>query len=93
MLTPLARRSASAALEVFDEHARADVDDQAVAVRPVAPAGQLGDLADERGREVVDDEEPEVLEHVRGFGTARAGHAGDDRDVENGLGVATSCGS
>ena len=34
------------------------------------------------GRQVVDHEEAEVLEHVRGLGAAGAGHAGDDRDVE-----------
>ena len=37
---------------------------EAVALRAAPAAGELGDLADERGRQVVDDEEAEVLEHV-----------------------------
>ena len=51
-------------VEIVDERAGADVDAEAVALRAAAAAGELGDLADERRRQVVDDEEPEVLEHV-----------------------------
>ena len=68
--------------EVVQEVAGAHVDDERVARRLLVAARQLGDLADEHRRQVVDHEEAEVFEHVRGFRPARAGHAGDDRDVE-----------
>ena len=63
--------SSSAAERSCEEVAGAHVDDERVARRRLVPAGQLGDLADEHRRQVVDHEEAEVLEHVRGLGTAR----------------------
>ena len=68
--------------EVVQEVAAADVDDERVTDRLLGAARELGDLADEHRRQVVDDEVAEVFEHVRGLGTAGAGHAGDDRHVE-----------
>ena len=68
--------------EVGEEVAGAHVDDERVTRRCLPSRGELGDLADEHGRQVVDDEEAEILEHVGGFRPAGTGHAGDDRDVE-----------
>jgi len=44
-------------------------------------AGQVDDLADERGRQVVDHVPTEVLHHSRRLRPSSAGHAGDDEDV------------
>ena len=46
------------------------------------PRAELGDLGDQRGRQVVDHEEAEVLEHVGRGRAPGARHAGDDGDVE-----------
>ena len=54
--------------EVVEEVAAADVDDEGVANRLLGAARELGDLADEHRRQVVDHEEAEVLEHVGGLG-------------------------
>ena len=61
---PCARSSRSAASSSSMNVAGAHVDDEREARRPLAPPAELGDLRDERGRQVVDDEEAEVLEHV-----------------------------
>ena len=68
--------------EVGEEVAGTDVDHQRVARRRLLPARELGDLADQHRRQVVDDEVAEILEHVRGLGATRAGHPGHDRHVE-----------
>ena len=60
--------SASAQREVVEEVAGAHVDDERVAGRLLAPARELGDLADEHRRQVVDHEEAEVFEHVGRLG-------------------------
>src|SRR4029079_6462310 len=70
------------AAEIVDEDSGPYVDDEPVAVRTPAAARQLRDLADERRRQVVDDEAAEVLEHVRSLRATGTGHAGDHRDVE-----------
>ena len=67
---------------IVDEVAGAHVDDQRVASGLLGASPSSRDLADERRRQVVDDEEAEILEDVGGLGTAGTGHAGDDGDVE-----------
>ena len=49
---------------------------------------ELGHLAEQRRRQVVDDEEPEVLEGVRGLGPAGARQPGDDREAVAGWALA-----
>ena len=58
--------------EVGEEVAGADVDDERVPGRRLAAGRELGDLADQHGRQVVDDEVAEVLEHARRFRPTRA---------------------
>src|SRR3954451_12449211 len=68
--------------EVVDELARAHIDHEPEPLRALRPAPELGHLGDERRRQVVDHEEPEVFEHVGGRGATGPGHPGDDGDVE-----------
>src|SRR5450759_3018798 len=69
-------------VEVVDERAGARVDDEREPGRPLPVPGQLRDRGDQRRREVVDDEEPEVLEDVSGRGPPGPGEPGDDEEVE-----------
>ncbi len=68
--------------EVVDELARAHVDHEAELLGTLGALPELGDLDDERGRQVVDHEEAEILEHVGRGRPPRTRHAGDDGDVE-----------
>ena len=73
--TPLADDLAQAA----EERAGPDVDDDGdVLAVAVALVDHPDDVGDQRGRQVVDDEEAEVLELLGGRAAAGAGHAGDD---------------
>ena len=47
----------------------------------VGLGGEFDDRADQRRREVVDDEPSEILEHVGHPGSAGAGQSGDQHDV------------
>jgi hypothetical protein len=76
--------------EIREEVARTDVDHQRVPRRRLLPARELGDLADQHGRQVVDDEVAEIFEHVRGLGATGAGHPGHDRHIEASTHAATT---
>ena len=58
--------------QVGEEVAGPDVDHQRVPGRRLAAGRELGDLADQHGRQVVDDEVAEVLERVRRFRPTRS---------------------